>query len=119
MRFEDVAHLLPGVADGTVALDAETAAFIETDLRSQAELARYDQTLRALGNLRKRYLEPAPGLLSQTLAGLEAAGERNALHSMLRGRKLAYAGAISGVVAAGAAAALVIARSRRRAALAA
>ena len=36
-------------------------------------------------------LEPAPGLLAEILANLEAAGERHAVRSMLTGRRLAYA----------------------------
>ena len=42
------------------------------------ELARYRKMLRGLHLLRTRYLEPAPGLLAQTLAALEEVGEREA-----------------------------------------
>ena len=77
---------------------------IETCLRCQAELARYRKMLRGLQLLRTRYLEPTPGLLAQTLAAMEEAGERQAMRSILSGRRLAYAGAIGGAaVAAGAA----------------
>jgi Na+/H+ antiporter NhaD/arsenite permease-like protein len=72
--------------------------------------------LRGLHLLRTRYLEPAPGLLAQTLAALEEAGEREARRAILNGRRLAYAGAIGGAaVAAGTAATVMIVhRSRRR-----
>ena len=40
MRYEDVADLIPGLVDGTVEVDERTQAFIESDLRCQAELAR-------------------------------------------------------------------------------
>jgi anti-sigma factor RsiW len=94
----------------------EVQGHVETCLRCQAELARYRRLLRALQLLRTRYLEPAPGLLAQTLASLEEAGEQRAVRSIVTGRRLAYAGAIGGAaVAAGAAATVVlVARSRRR-----
>ncbi|MCZ7527589.1 MAG: hypothetical protein M5U14_15125 [Acidimicrobiia bacterium] len=120
MRCDDVAALLPEVVDddarGSRPVDLNVERHLETCLRCQAELARYRRMLRALQLLRTRYLEPAPGLLAQTLAALEEAGERRAVRSLLRGRNLAYAGAIGGAaVAAGAAATVVlVARSRRR-----
>lgn len=117
MRFEDVADLLPGVVDGTVELDERTRAFIESDLRCQAELARYRRLLRSLGALRVRYLEPSPGLLAATLSSFAEEGERRIAHSVLTGRRLVVAGAALGgaAVAAGAAAtAVMVARSRRR-----
>jgi hypothetical protein len=116
VRYEDVADLLPGLVDGTVAVDERTLAFIESDLRCQAELARYRRLLRSLGALRSRYLEPAPGLLAATLSSLAEEGERRLAHSVLTGRRLAVAGAaIGGAAVAGAAAtAVMVARSRRR-----
>lgn len=117
MRYEDVAELLPGLVDGTVMVDARTLAFIESDLRCQAELARYRRLLRTLGQLRTRYLEPSPGLLASTLNALAEESERQVAQSILTGRRLAYAGAALGgaAVAAGAAAtAVMVARSRRR-----
>jgi hypothetical protein len=73
--------------------------------------------LRGLQLLRTRYLEPMPGLLAQTLTALEEAGERQAMRSVLSGRRLAYAGAIGGAaIAAGAAAtAVIVHRARQRA----
>jgi anti-sigma factor RsiW len=114
MRCDDVARLLPATVEGTpIELAAQT--HIESCLRCQAELARYRRMLRALQQLRTRFLEPSPSLLAQTLAALEEAGERQAVRSLLSGRRLAYAGAIGGAGAACAtAAALLLARSRRR-----
>jgi anti-sigma factor RsiW len=118
VRCEDVTRLLPEAVDASagVPFPAEVQAHVETCLRCQAELARYRRLLRALQLLRTRYLEPAPGLLAQTLASLEEAGEQQAVRSIVTGRRLAYAGAIGGAaVAAGAAAtAVLVARSRRR-----
>jgi len=96
MRFEDVADLLPGLVDGTVRVDEATQAFIESDLRCQAELARYRKLLRTLEQLRTRYLEPSPGLLAATLTALAEEGERRVVHSIITGKRLAYAGAAIG-----------------------
>jgi anti-sigma factor RsiW len=118
MQCEDVARLLPETVDGNSPVDLSVQSHIEACLRCQAELARYRRMLRALQQLRTRYLEPSPTLLAQTLASLEEVGERQAMRSLLAGRRLAYAGAIGGAVAAAAATtAVLMARSRRRAAL--
>jgi hypothetical protein len=111
--------MLPETVEGTP-VDLAMQTHIESCLRCQAELARYRRMLRALQQLRTRFLEPSPSLLAQTLAALEEAGERHAVRSLLSGRRLAYAGAIGGaaLAPAGTAAALILARSRRRAAVA-
>jgi len=116
MRCDEVARILPEAVDSGAAVELSVQRHIETCLRCQAELARYRKMLRGLQLLRTRYLEPAPGLLAQTLAALEEAGERQAVRSILSGRRLAYASAIGGAaVAAGTAATvMIVARSRRR-----
>lgn len=115
MRYEDVAELLPGLVDGTVEVDDRTRGFIESDLRCQAELARYRRLLRSLGALRTTYLEPAPGGLAQTLNALAAEGERRVARSLLSGRRVVVGAALGGAAVAGAATAAVLAaRSRRR-----
>ncbi len=82
----------PGLVDGTVRVDERTQEFIESDLRCQAELARYRKLLRTLEQLRTRYFEPSPGLLAATLTALAEEGERRVVHSIITGRRLAYAG---------------------------
>jgi len=116
MLCDDIARLLPATVGGGVAVDLPVQRHIETCLRCQAELARYRRMLRGLQLLRTRYLEPAPGLLAQTLAAIGEAGEREARRAVLSGRRLAYVGAIGGAaVAAGAAAtAGLVHRARRR-----
>lgn len=111
----DVAELLPGAVDTPEPFDFAVRRHVESCLRCQAEVARYRVMLRGLRELRTRYLEPAPGLLAGTLAALEAEGERHALRSVLTGRRLAYAGAIGGTLAAAGAAAtaVLIARSKK------
>jgi hypothetical protein len=111
-----VARVLPGVIDGDAVIELDVQRHIESCLQCQAEVARYRKMLRGLHLLRTRYLEPAPGLLAQTLADLEVFGEREARRALLSGRRLAYASAVG--VAAGAAGAaftiVLVARSRRR-----
>jgi hypothetical protein len=118
MQCDEVARILPEAVEGGAAVELSVQRHIESCLRCQAELARYRKMLRGLQLLRIRYLEPAPGLLAQTLAALEEAGEREARRAILNGRRLAYAGAIGGAaVAAGTAATVMIVhRARRRAA---
>ena len=76
MQCDEVARILPEAVDNGAAVELSVQRHIETCLRCQAELARYRKMLRGLQLLRTRYLEPAPGLLAQTLAALEEAGER-------------------------------------------
>jgi anti-sigma factor RsiW len=117
MQCDDVAKLLPSAVEHGAAVELSVQRHIESCLRCQAELARYRRMLRGLQLLRTRYLEPSPGLLAQTFAAIEEAGERKAVHSILSGRRLAYVGAIGGAAVAATAAAttaMLVARSRRR-----
>ena len=118
MQCDDVTPLLPALVDGEP-MSLEVQRHVDSCLRCQAELARYRRLLRTLAMLRSRYVEPAPGLLGDTLAAITDATEEGARRTLLSGRRLAYAGAIGGgALAAGATAALLIARSRKRSALA-
>ncbi len=118
MRCEEVALLLPGTVDGLEPAALPVQRHIESCLRCQAEVARYRRMLRGLQLLRTQYLEPVPGLLTQTLAAIGEASERRAIRSVLTGRRVAYAGAIAGALAAAGAttAAVILARAKRRAA---
>ena len=86
MQCEDVARILPEAVDRGTAVEDSVQRHVETCLRCQAELARYRKMLRGLHLLRTRYLEPTPGLLAQTLATIEVAGEREARRAILSGR---------------------------------
>lgn len=116
MRCDDVALLLPEAVDGDTPVALPVQRHVEACLRCQAELARYRRMLRGLHLLRVQYLEPAPGVLSQTLAAIGEASERQAIRSLLTGRRLAYLGAVGGALAAAGAttAAVLLARSRAR-----
>jgi hypothetical protein len=114
LQCEDLADLLAEVGDramldSTAVADPDARRHIESCLRCQADLVQYRKLLRALHNLRTEVLEPAPGLLPEILAYVEAAGERHALRSMLTGRRLAYAGGIAAAATAGAAGAILLA----------
>ncbi|HEX7196859.1 MAG TPA: hypothetical protein VF364_08510 [Candidatus Limnocylindria bacterium] len=115
MRCDEAIELLPAIVDGLTPPDAGVARHVESCLRCQAELVQYRKLLKALHQLRTQVLEPAPGLLSDILAGLEAAGERRAIRSMLQGRYVAYAGGIAAATAAGAVGAILLAhRAKER-----
>lgn len=116
MRCEAVAAVLPQVVEGGEAADRDVVRHVESCLRCQAELAQYRRLLRVLHQLRTEVLEPSPGLLAEILAGLGEAGERGAIRSLLRGRRVAYLGGLAVAAgAAGAAGAIVLAnRSHRR-----
>ena len=105
---------LAGVVDGSSRLDRSERRHVERCLRCQAELAQYRKLLRAMQALRKETATPAPGLLGEVLAAVEAAGERQAVRSVITGRRVAYFGGIAAATAAGAAGAIVLAARSRK-----
>jgi hypothetical protein len=116
VRCEDVALILPRAVDVGEPVDLSVQQHVNTCLTCQAELARYHKLLKALRHLRTQYIVPAPGTLAQTLAALQESQERQAIRSILSGRRGAYLGALGGAaVAAGAAAAAVVVAKRRSA----
>ncbi len=113
MQCDEVSALLPQIVDGDSVADRRVQRHVESCLRCQAELVQYRKLLKALHQLRTQVLEPAPGLLTDILASLEAAGERRAVRSLLNGRNAAYAGGIAATAAAGAVGALLLAHRAR------
>lgn len=107
MLCEQVRALLPAMSDDAP-VDLRMQRHVETCLSCQAEVARYQKMLRALGELRHVRVDVPFGLLEETLA---AVGGPSVVRVMSARQKAAMAGAI-GAVAAGAAAALVLARRR-------
>src|SRR5438067_927485 len=85
----------------------------DRDPLGQAELAQYRKLLKALRTLREEVLTPAPGLLTDILVSIEQAGERSAVRSALRGRRVAYVGAAAVAGVAGGAAAVVLVSRRK------
>jgi anti-sigma factor RsiW len=114
VRCDQVSPSLSAVADGTAELSADAWAHVEHCLRCQAEVVQHRRVLRAVHSLRNEVLEPAPGLLTDVLAALEEAGERQAVRSLVRRHRLAYVGGLAAATAAGAAGAIVIASRSRR-----
>jgi anti-sigma factor RsiW len=119
MRCDEAAPVLPSLIDGIDSANYAVQQHVDQCLKCQAELARYRKLSRGLEMLRTRYVEPTPGLLGDTLAAITDAAEKGAIRSLVTTRRVALAG--GGLAAAGLAAgtaALLIARSRRRAAVA-
>jgi hypothetical protein len=114
MRCEELSEGLAGAADGSELLGRNERRHVERCLRCQAELVQYRKVLRAMRAMRTEVLEPAPGLLAEVLANLEAAGERRAIRSMIQGHKAAYLGGLAAATAAGAAGAIVFASRARK-----
>jgi anti-sigma factor RsiW len=115
VKCDEVAEQLPALLDAGGTPSLEVRQHIEGCLRCQADLVRYRRMLRELREMRTRFLEPSPDALSQTLAALWEAGERRAIRSMVTGRRLAYAGAVGGIVTTAAVAGVLITlRSKRR-----
>ena len=81
-------------------------------------MVQYRKLLRAMRTMRTDVLEPTPGLLADILATIEEAGERQAVRSVLNGRRIAYLGGLAAATAAGAAGAIVFASRTRRTRLA-
>ena len=115
VRCDQLADLLAATGGDTAMFDPRARTHVESCLRCQAEVAQYRKLLKALRTLRTEVLTPAPGLVSDILVSIEEAGERHALRSVLRGRKVAYAGgiAVASVAAAGGAALVLASRNRR------
>ncbi len=114
MRCDELADDLAAAADGSVLLGRNERRHVERCLRCQAEVVQYRKLLRAMHAMRTEVLEPAPGLLSDILANLEAAGERRAIRSILSGHKAAYLGGLAAATAAGAAGAVLYANRARK-----
>ncbi len=108
-------HLAAAATDPAT-LDRAARRHVESCLRCQADLVQHRRLLRTLRSLRTEVLEPAPGLVTEVLAHIEEAGERQAVRSLLTGRRAAYIGGLAAATAAaGAAGAIVIiTRSKNR-----
>jgi anti-sigma factor RsiW len=115
---EELSEALAATVDGEARLGRAERRHVERCLRCQAEVVQYRKLLRAMRQLRTEVIEPAPGLLAEILAGIEEAGERHAIRSVLSGRRIAYLGGLAAATAAGAAGALVFATRSRRTRLA-
>jgi len=114
MQCDELTEELAAAADGTVLLGRQERRHVERCLRCQAEMVQYRRVLRAMRTMRTDVLEPAPGMLAGILAGIEEAGERRAIRSMISGHRAAYLGGLAAATAAGAAGAIVFANRARK-----
>lgn len=114
MRYDDVARVLPALADESEVPTVEVQHYIDRSLRAQADLARYRRMLRSLAALRDHQILPAPDLLDDILDAIDHPGLRSG--RTRTGRRLAVAASIGGGVVAvgGTVAAILMTRSRRR-----
>jgi hypothetical protein len=115
MLCDEIAGQLAAAGD-IGGLDRRARKHVETCLRCQAEAAQYRKLLKALHALREDLVAAPHGLVADIFVKLETAGERQAVRSLLNGRKAAYVGGIAvATAAAGAGAAvLLVSRSRRK-----
>lgn len=118
MNCERARRRLPAVADGSVELRGAARTHVQRCLRCQAELAQHRRMLRMLRSLCDEQAEPAPGLVGEVLAAVE--GSAAGAGGVRSGRRhwSAYLGGLAVAVAAGAGAAVLAVRGRRRADLA-
>ena len=116
MQCDDIAHKLAAAGDIAGLTERRDRKHVESCLRCQAEAAQYRRLLKALHALREDLVATPHGLVTDIFVKLETAGERQAVRSLLNGRRAAYVGGIAvATAAAGAGAAvLLLSRSRRR-----
>jgi anti-sigma factor RsiW len=113
---DEIAEKLAAAGDLEALTDRRARKHIDSCLRCQAEAAQYRRLLKALHALREDLVAAPHGLVTDIFVRLETAGERQAVRSLLNGRKAAYVGGIAvATAAAGAGAAvLLVNRSRRK-----
>ena len=116
MLCDEIADQLAAAGDIAGLTDRRARKHVETCLRCQAEAAQYRKLLKALHALREDLVAQPHGLVADIFVKLETAGERQAVRSLLNGRRAAYVGGIAvATAAAGAGAAvLLVNRSRRK-----
>lgn len=118
MRCDELADLLPAVAEDPASLDRWAAAHLSTCLRCQREVAHYRRMARRLRQLRWCRPVAPDDLVGEVLTRLDAMAERldaaaeRGGRAGRHGRRLAYGGAALGVVAVGATVAMAVARGR-------
>jgi len=114
VRCDQLGVALSSVAAGEASLGRREQAHVERCLRCQAELVQHRRVLASLRSLRHELLQPAPGLVGEVLAAIEEVGERSAVRSLVRRRRVAYLGGLAAATAAGATGAIWLAVQSRR-----
>jgi alkylhydroperoxidase family enzyme len=114
VRCDDASKVLTELAEGGEPSSDKAARHIGRCLRCQAQLAQHRRVRRSMGLMRDRTVEPAPGLLGDILASLEAMGEHPPGSPARRRHLVAYAAALTAATAAGAAGFFVLTSRGRR-----
>ena len=104
----------PAAAEGLQALDPAARRHVERCLRCQADAVQYRKVLRAMRALRTEVLVPARAWCRRSWPAMSEAGERQAVRSLLRGRRAAYLGGLAAATAAAGAGAVVLKMRNRR-----
>ena len=115
VQCDDIADMLAEAAEGSVVLDRRPPATSSAACGARPSWCSTASCCGRCTPCAPRCSSPAPGLLADILATLEEAGERHAIRSLLTGSRAAYLGGIAVATAAGAAGAILLGRSRRRA----
>ena len=111
---EEIADQLAASADHAELPDRRARKHVESCLRCQAEVAQYRKLLKALHSLREDMIATPHGLVGSIFVRLEEAGERQAVRSLINGRRAAYVGGIAVATAAAGAGAAVLFVNRNR-----
>ncbi|MGO9196329.1 MAG: hypothetical protein ACLQK4_04275 [Acidimicrobiales bacterium] len=98
---EQVASDLPAILDGGAEASGVLVAHVEYCLRCQAEIARYRKLLRLLHQVRSSDVAVPAGVVADVLSSLENAASRQAIRSVLTGRRIAYSSAVLAAVGTG------------------
>ena len=109
-----IGERIAGVVDSTAQLNSAEKVHVESCLYCQAEVVRYRKLLRALHELRVQVVRPSPGLLAGILDEIGERAEKNAIRSLVDGRKVAYGGGIAVATLAGVAGLVLIADKHKR-----
>ena len=112
MRCDDLARALSATTDGQP-LQGRAKVHVDGCLRCQAELVQYRKLINVLRTLRTEVLAPGPSLAADILEGLEQAGERSAVRSLLDGRRPLHLRDLAVATAAAVGAGAVLAARRR------
>jgi hypothetical protein len=110
---EQIADELAATAGVGELRDRRARKHVESCLRCQAEVVQYRKLLKALHALREDLVSTPHGLVADIFVKLEEAGERQAVRSLINGRRAAYVGGIAVATAAAGAGAVLLASRRR------
>lgn len=112
MRCEEVREQIPAYVDGG-RTDLGVRRHLATCRDCQAELARYQSLVGALGALRERVADPPPHLVSALVAIPSSQDRLDGVKEHLQRNRAVYVGGLAVAAAGAAGAAVWRARARR------